>query len=281
MKLNYYQILGVSEYATDSEIKKAYQRLAMKYHPDRNLTVDHRIFQEISEAYTVLSDPEKRKDYDYKTGNPYRRNDSDYHEYYSNKKSYTKFSDSDWDDIFKDLGKYQKSKRQYRSTQNIYATINVTMNEVVNGKQRTIAFEKGSNFSGARIDIPVGVVDGEEVSYAGVVPDGSNLVVTFLIDHDPEWAWDGNVLKFKLRISIWTLLIGGTVSFKTLDNKEFLLKIPSGTQPNAVFRLPNKGIKKSKSVNTSDLLVELDPYIPNDMSKDLVEDLAKVIQKHC
>jgi curved DNA-binding protein len=252
---DYYQILGVPRTATDDDIRQAFRKLAMRHHPDRG--GDSSRFQEINEAHSVLGDPEKRRAYD----QPAPRFQG-----FSTNPGFQGFGD------FQDIFDY--ARQQARQT-HARLTLWISLRDAALGGQRTVTIGNPAGVSGARIDIPLAVNDGDHVQYPRLGPGGCDLVVTFRITPEPGWSRQGLDLITNHRVSVWTLITGGQIQVKDILGREYALQIPPRTQPGTSMRMANRGLRDSHN-NTGALLVRLDAHIPDDISPQLIE----AIQNH-
>ena len=274
--IDYYKILGISKDATQEDIKKAYRKLARKYHPDLNKDNPNaqEKFQEINEANEVLSNPEKRKGYD-----EYGENWKYAEELEKQKKRQTKeqsgtregtfwYSDdntSGFSDFFEELfgNRYRNYNRAMRGKDyesELYLTLRQAAEE-----QKQILNLNGKNI---RITIPAGVADGQVIKLRGYgepgkgdAPDGA-LYITFRIKEDPTFKRIGNDLYTTTTIDLYTAVLGGEIILDTLNGK-VKVKIKAGTQNNSKIRLKEKGFPIYKqSGKYGDLILSIQISIP-------------------
>lgn len=274
--IDYYKILGISKDATQEDIKKAYRKLARKYHPDLNKDNPNaqEKFQEINEANEVLSNPEKRKRYD-----EYGENWKYAEELEKQKKRQTKeqsgtregtfwYSDdntSGFSDFFEELfgNRYRNYNRAMRG-KDYESELHLTLRQAAE-EQKQILNLNGKNI---RITIPAGVADGQVIKLRGYgepgkgdAPDG-DLYITFRIKEDPTFKRIGNDLYTTTTIDLYTAVLGGEIILDTLNGK-VKVKIKAGTQNNSKIRLKEKGFPIYKqSGKYGDLILSIQISIP-------------------
>lgn len=274
--IDYYKILGISKDATQEDIKKAYRKLARKYHPDLNKDNPNaqEKFQEINEANEVLSNPEKRKRYD-----EYGENWKYAEELEKQKKRQTKeqsgtregtfwYSDdntSGFSDFFEELfgNRYRNYNRAMRG-KDYESELHLTLRQAAE-EQKQILNLNGKNI---RITIPAGVADGQVIKLRGYgepgkgdAPDG-DLYITFRIKEGPTFKRIGNDLYTTTTIDLYTAVLGGEIILDTLNGK-VKVKIKAGTQNNSKIRLKEKGFPIYKqSGKYGDLILSIQISIP-------------------
>ncbi len=294
---DYYKILGVERSASADDIRKAYRKLAMQHHPDRNpgdkQSEDR--FKEINEAYQVLSDKEKRARYD-QLGSSYSNwqqrggspGDFDWSQWFSGQPGggnvrveYGDLNDlfgeggfSDFfQSIFGGLGGAQTAART-RAMPNYQQQVEISLQEAYSGARRSLQTDKKR----VEVRIPAGVKTGSKVRAAGAAPDGRDLYLIVEVADDPRFERDSDDLRTSATIDVFTALLGGEAEVETLEGK-VKLKIPSGTQPEQVFRLAGRGMPRLKSSQgKGDLFVRVKVRIPKQLSskqKSLLEEASK------
>ena len=285
---DYYQVLGVSRTATEQEIKQAYRKLARQYHPDvnpGNKEIEAK-FKAINEAYEVLSDSEKRAKYD-RFGSDWQR----YEQAGFDPNGMGGMGGSDFGDIFETLFGARGGTRT-RSTgpgfnarmdgQDVEQTIEVTLEEAFNGTQRSIQF---SNPNGSprtiNVKIPAGVDTGRRIRVPGEGAPGLNggtrgdLYLVVKVSDHPKFKREGDHLRTKAEVSLFTLLLGGEVRVSMLSGKTITLNIPAGTQNGRIFRLSGQGMPQMRSEVRGDLYVTLEAVLPTNLSereRSLIEE---------
>ena len=296
--IDYYKVLGVERNASQDDIKKAYRKMARKYHPDLNKDDPNAKdkFQEINEANEVLSDPEKRKKYD-----EYGEHRKHADEFKAEREAYQRAQErggqsaywysvngddfmggfgrgnaSGFSDFFEQLfghgASAGRSGRGYNMMSrggDIEAQMNLSLREAAVTHKQTFSVN-GENL---RITIPAGIADGQMIKLKGHGEKGSNgapdgdLYITFQIAPDPEFKREGDDLFTDVDIDLYTAVLGGTVNVKTIDGM-VKLKVNPGTQNDTKVRLRGKGFPVYKKEGTfGDLIVTYHVDIPTSLSE--------------
>ena len=295
--IDYYNILGVSKDASQEDIKKAFKKLARKYHPDLNPNDPeaHRKFQEINEANEVLSDPEKRKKYDeygenWKHADEYEAQQQQYgHNNGGNGSFHTSFWSSDGDvngngfsDFFEQMfGSHRKGRDGqygYRG-QDYTAELHLSLTDAAETHKQILTV----NGKKLRITVPAGVADGQTIKLAGQGGEGANggpagdLYITFIIDNNTRFKREGDDLYATVPLDLYTALLGGEVIVDTLNGK-VKLKVQEGTQNGSKIRLRGKGFPVYKQDGAfGDLIITYNITIPTNLT-DKQKDLLRQIQ---
>ena len=250
---NYYQILGIAPDAGADDIKRAYRKLASQHHPDKG--GDTARFQEIQEAYSVLSDPSKRDAYD------------------RPQPSFMNNNGFDFDAIFNMFG--ANLHQQRKASPRIELWIN--LEDVYLGGPRMVALQLGNSVSNLEIQIPRGIHDQEGVRYHGIAPGGLDLVVIYRVKSNATWRRDGNNIITEYTVDIWDLILGANVKIKDLAGNELVVTIPPETQPGAVLRARGKGLPDRRQITVSgDLLIRLQAVIPSPVPEDILSAIRKI-----
>jgi curved DNA-binding protein len=294
---DYYKVLGVARTANADEIRAAYRKLAMQYHPDRNpgdKQAEDR-FKDINEAYQALSDPQKRARYD-QIGDSYSRwqqsgsgGGFDWSQFYGGQGSagtrvdYNDlFGSGAGADVFSDFfrtifgggGGFAGETTRRAAPRGMEQPVQITLEEAYHGTSRQLQ-SAGRNL---KVSIPQGVKTGSKVRVAGGAPDGSDLYLKINIAPDARFEREGNDLHTSTTIDVFTALLGGEADVQTLTGKVHLT-IPPGTQPEQVFRVSGRGMPHLKSPETKGALyVRVHVRIPRDLSeaqKALIEQARK------
>jgi len=292
--VDYYKILGLDKSASTEDIKKAYRKLARKYHPDINPNNKeaHKKFQEVNEANEVLSDPEKRKKYDqygkdWKHAEEFEKaRQQQKQRTYSGTGEEQFFgggAEGNFSDFFESLfgGGGRRERRETKFRGNDYeAQLQLSMREVYTTHQRTLTLN-GKNI---RITIPAGVEDGQKIRLKGHGAPGVNgglngdLYITFVIEDDPQFKRLGNDLYTTAEIDLYTAVLGGETTVETMSGK-LKLKVPPGTQNDARTRVRGKGFPVYKTDGQfGDLYIIYKVKIPTNLSekeRELFTQLSK------
>ncbi len=295
---DYYKILGVERSASADEVRKAYRKLAMKYHPDRN-PGDHQAeehFKDLNEAYQVLNDSEKRARYD-QLGSAYSNweqrggspGDFDWTQWFGGQPGGTRVDYGDVNDVFGQdafsdffrslfggMGGARTSTRARRAT--YQQPITISLDEAYRGTSRQFQSEQRQ----VTVRIPAGVKTGSKVRAAGVAPDGQDLYLIVEVADDPRFERQGDDLRTSAVIDVFTAMLGGEASVQTVDG-EVTLKIPPGTQPEQVFRLAGRGMPRLKGAQSrGDLFVRVKVRLPKELTpeqRDLLERASRPTPK--
>jgi curved DNA-binding protein len=314
--LDYYKILGIEKNASTAEIKKAYRKLAMKYHPDKNKgnKEAEEKFKKISEAYAVLSDSQKRKNYD-------MFGSEGFHQRYSTEDIFRNFN---FQDLFQDLGGssgddilsrlfgfqsggkpsrfsftshgFQSDPfsgrgggftRQFHHTQPtkgkpVVHQIPVTLEEIFHGGRKKIKINTGNGMEEISVKIPPGIAAGKKLRIAGKGQPGTaggprgDLLLEIDIQPHPVFKRKGDDLYMDHTIKLTEALLGTTITISTFEGIR-KVKVPPGTQPNTKIRLKGHGIPKIGSKTKGNLYVSIQVTLPQTLSseqKELVKKLA-------
>src|SRR5690349_20167268 len=278
--VDYYKILGIDKQASAEDIKTAYRKLARKHHPDLNPNDKeaHKKFQQINEANEVLSDPEKRKKYDQygkdwkhaeefeKAGQSHRSSSA-----YRNSGDAAGFGEGDFSEFFESLfgsqARGRNSKVKFRG-EDYNAELHLALEQAYATHQQTLNI----NDKKVRITIPAGVENGQVIKLKGHGGPGMNggpngdLYITFVIADHPRFKRDGNDLYTTEEIDLYTAVLGGEITFETLDHKKLKLKVNPETQNGSKIRLKGKGFPVYKSDGSfGDLYVTFQVKIPTNL----------------
>lgn len=281
-KQDYYQILGISKTATDAEIKKAYRKLAMKYHPDHSKgdKSAEEMFKKVSEAYAVLSDKEKRQQYD-------TFGSTDFHQRYSQEDI---FRNADLGDILKEFGfggqgmrfsfgggspfgGRQRRPAPIKGSDLVYE-LPLTLREVASGTSKTVTFQHQGRNENIEVKIPPGMVTGKKLRLAGKGeqsefggPPG-DLFIQSRVTSDPDFTAEAYDLNTTVTIRLSDSLLGTQVDIPTLEGGALNLKIPPGTRHKTKMRLTGHGLPKMKGSSPGDLYVTVLVDLPKSMTPE-------------
>ncbi len=296
--IDYYKILGVDKSASAEEIKKAYRKLARKFHPDLNPNDKdaNKKFQQVNEANEVLSDPDKRKKYDeygkdWKHAEQFEQQKQQRHANFggfsgTGAEYYDFESGGGFSDFFDSLfGRTTQSGSKRQSTkfrgQDVEAQLSINLTDAYYTKQQTFSVN-GKNI---RITIPAGSEDGQIIKLKGYGGPGMNggpdgdLYIKFLMKNDTRFSRSGNDLYLNQPVNLYTAVLGGEITIETFDGKKVKLKIQPGTQNGTKVRLKGKGFPVYKKENEfGDLYLTYTIEVPThltDEQKKLFEQLSK------
>lgn len=290
--IDYYQVLGITKNASTEEIKKAYRKLARKYHPDLNPDDQEAKvkFQQLNEAQEVLTDPEKRKQYDkygenWKHAEQYEQQaqqqghgngGSSWQDYTGN------FDDGQFSDFFESMfGSRSGGGRQsvFRG-QDFNAELTISLQDAYTTHQRTFTV----NGKNVRITVQAGVANGQKIKLGGYGGAGVNggpagdLYLTFLVADDPVFSRKGDDLYMQATLDLYTAVLGGELMVNTLGG-QVKLKIKPETQNGTKVRLKGKGFPVYRKEGAfGDLYVSFTVKIPThltDRQKELFRELSQ------
>ena len=278
MAEDYYKILGVDKKASGSDIKKAYRKLAMKYHPDHakdDKSAEDK-FKKISEAYAVLSDEEKRKQYD-------TYGSAGFQQRFTQEDIFRNF---DFGDIFREFGfgggrgfstgeggfrfnfggggspfAGRRSQQAAPKGSDLVYELPLTVREVTTGTTKNIAFQHQGRSENISVKIPKGMITGKKLRLSGkgeASPYGGpagDLYIKSVIVEDPQYQVEGHDLYINREIKLTESVLGTQISVPTLDGKEMNLKIPPGTRHKTKMRLSGLGLPHMKGNASGDLYV--------------------------
>jgi curved DNA-binding protein len=310
-KKDYYDVLGVKKTATEEEMKKAYRALAMKYHPDRNpgnkKEAEER-FKEINEAYAVLSDKDKRRQYD-------QFGPSGFSQRYSQEDIFRGFDLNDvlssifrqargggrsrsggfedlfgfrgrqapdFGDIFSEEG-YQSHGPHTQKGQDINSELNLSFEEAASGTEKKVRLPQNGKFEEVTVKVPAGIETGKKLRLAGKgmrgpggSPPGDLYLKVNVADH-PIFKKEGSDIVLDKEIKISEAILGTTIEVPTLEGSKSI-KVPPGTQSSSRIRLKGFGLPRLQGGGKGDEYVRILIRYPknlNDRQKKLIEELKK------
>lgn len=288
MASDYYKVLGIEKTASADEIKKAFRKLAQQLHPDKP-TGDEKKFKEINEAYTVLSNPEKRKQYDtfgsadgagqgFNGGQGFGGFDfSGFQQGFNGQ-----HVDFDLGDIFSQF--FGGGMKRTPKGQNITIDTTITFKESVFGVTQTLSFfkKKDSKKHEVTINIPAGIEDGQRIKMTGngePIDNGNpgDLLIIVHVQKHPYLQKNGYHLEMELRLLPTELILGTKKQIEGVDRK-IDIKIPERTMPGEIFKVKGEGIKYSQHTR-GDLYIVVALDIPKKLDKKarkLLEELREL-----
>ena len=297
---DYYDILGVNKNASGEEVKRAYRKLAMKFHPDRNPNkkeAEER-FKEVNEAYAVLSDKEKRKQYDTfgKEG---------FHQRFSQEDIFRGF---DFDEILSSLfgGKgrrefrskgrggfdfgdffggqtYQNMGRMSQRGEDVIYELAISLEEAAFGAEKRISYRKNGRIEELSVKIPPGITSGKKLRVAGKGMEGKNggppgdLYLQISIKEHSTFSREGDSLIVEKEISFSEAALGTTIEVPTLDGMK-KVKIPPGTQSHTKMRLKGLGLPHFQGEGKGDEFVKVTVRVPKKLTekgRKLIDELSR------
>lgn len=291
--LDYYKVLGIEKTATTDAIKKAYRKLARKYHPDVNPGDEEakKKFQELNEANEVLSDPEKRKKHDqygenWRHGNEQQRAQQQYGRNSGGQNPFEGFGYNgnydagEYSDFFEQMFGSRRGggrQRTFRG-QDYTADVQLTLQQAATTHQQTFTV----NGRTVRITVPAGIENGQKVKLAGQGGQGQNggpngdIYITFHIHHDPKYDRKGNDIYSKTDVDVFTAILGGDAVIDTFQGP-VKVKIKPYTQNGAKIRLKGKGFPIYKKDDSfGDYYAQINIKIPTSLTEEQLELLKQV-----
>ncbi len=309
---DYYKTLGVDKNSDAEAIKKAYRKLALKFHPDRNPgnREAEEKFKKLSEAYAVLSDPEKRKQYDSVGSDQFSQR-------YSQEDIFRNF---DLNDILRDFGfdAAGGNERTFRGTgrrggytfstggdsfrdlfgqgkphyeaphkgEDLHYNISITLEESVSGTEKKLSLQREEKVHEISVSIPAGISTGKKLRLAGKGypgvhggPNGDIYLNIAVLPH-PIFARDGNDIHIEKAVSFTQAVLGSSIEVPTIDGTIKRIKIPVGTQSGTKIRMKGYGVPSLKGSGASkgDQFVKISIEVPrkvNEKQLQLIKELAK------
>jgi curved DNA-binding protein len=261
--MDYYSILGVPKSANQDDIKRAYRKLAMQHHPDKG--GDEAKFKQINEAYSVLSDPAQRAQYDNPQPQGFNFNNGPF----------------GFNDMFAQA--FGNGARRQRTNRDVTISVTLDLEDIVNGKKLVARYALPSGrIEESNIDIPAGVDQGLGIRFDGLgdnsipnLPRG-DLIVRINVKNHPVWRREGRDLYMIKKLDIFDCMLGTTVEIDTLDNKRLQVKIPQGTQPSAVFNLPGYGVPDIRTGTSGNAYMQLSAVIPKISDANILIQLESI-----
>ena len=281
--MDYYSTLGVGKNATDDDIKKAYRKLAMKHHPDRG--GDESTFKKISEAYDVLSDPQKKQIVDLGgdpknqgNGNSFNQGPFEFH-------FNTGGVPPGMEDIFGRFGfgsGFGRQPMQKNKTLNI--NVDITLEDVLSG--RDINAEITIPGTGKRkminIAIPAGIEHGQQIRYEGMGDDAirelrpGDLIVNVNVQQHRLFRREHSDLVLEKFVSVWDAMIGSSLDIQTLDGKTLTINVPQGTKHGTVLSCRGEGLPIMRSRNRGNLLIMIKVDMPKNLSEAQLDKIRSL-----
>lgn len=303
LQKDFYKVLGVSKDADEATIKKAYRKLARTWHPDQNKgnpEAEER-FKEIGEAYTVLSNPEQRQQYDAIRsmgaggfrggaggGGASGVNFEDlFGAFGGGNGGNVRFSTSgggagiNLDDIFGAFGgfggahgsPYQQAPQK---GEDLHASTRITLKQSLSGVNIKLAVS-GKPMT---VKVPKGIKDGQSVRLRGKgkasINGGSagDLIVTIHVEEDPVYSREGNDLRMTLPVTFAEATLGANVELPLIDGSTVTVKVPAGSDSGRTLRLKGRGVATKKG--TGDLLATISVVVPKDLTPEQLDSIKSL-----
>jgi curved DNA-binding protein len=263
--MSHYETLGIPKTSSPEEIKQAYRKAASKNHPDKG--GDTVKFQQVEEAYRILSDPQKRSEYD----NPPQQMGSNHFHF--------DFGGGNLHDIFSQFGFGPGSPfgrpPQPRKNSDLRTSINLGLQETLVDTLKVLSIKNANNDrQNVDIRIPRGITSGTTIKYPGLgdfmfpnLPNGDLLVTVNVLQH-PSYQVNGLDLTTNLTIDCFQAILGSEQTVVGLDGKTFLIKTPAGCQPNLKLKISGEGLWGFQNDIKGHLFVKVNITIPTDLTED-------------
>jgi len=299
---DYYRILGIDKNGSAEDIKKAYRKLAKKYHPDKNPndpTAEAK-FKEISEAYEVLKDPEKRKKYDTLGANwkQYQHAGGGTEDWFRNFKQNQQESgfhfSGNFDDLFGKVGGFSDFFESFFGTENRFKNAGEFTNVPKKGKDYeailTISLEeahKGTEkqftIDGRTLKVKItpGTEEGKKLRLRNQGGEGTSggekgdLYLKIQIEKHPYFERNVNDLHYNLNVDLYTAILGGKKDITALDGRRISINIPKETENGKVLKIKGMGMNEPGTIDRGNLFIKINIQIP----KNITEEERKLFEK--
>ena len=275
MDMDPYQVLGVDQSASDQDIKQAFRKLAVKYHPDRG--GDEEKFKEINEAYDKIKTSEKRQQYESAKqfgGDGFNFN-------------FSQGDPFDMQDIFSQFfGDGFRQQRRYQrkpTNKNIQVNLEITLEDSYHGAKKLFNLDQLPKK--ISVDIPKGIDNGQTIRYKGLggsavkeAPPGDLLIKVYVKPH-PVFKRNKLDLHIEQTVNCFDAIIGTKLIIDHIDNSKITLKIPPGTQPGTTLRIPEHGLSNT-AYQVGHLYIHINVSIPTNLTEKEKDDIRRIAQTY-
>ncbi|HEX8960598.1 MAG TPA: DnaJ C-terminal domain-containing protein [Geobacteraceae bacterium] len=290
---DYYQVLGLKKSASPDEIKRAYRKLAVKYHPDKNPgnKEAEEKFKEINEAYAVLSDPQKKAQYD-------QFGSAGFHQRFSQEDIFRGFDVGDLfkdagfgtDDIFSRIfgGGFQRGGFAFgggrRRGEDFTMELPISFREAFSGGEKRVAFMRDGKREELSVKVPAGVDTGARLRVHGKGGEGAgggapgDLYLTVKVGRDPHFEREGDDIIVERQIKFTEAALGTSLDVVTMEGTK-RIKVPAGIQPGTKIRLTGLGFPRMGKSGRGDFYVRIGVRVPEQLTTTQRELLTELAEK--
>jgi curved DNA-binding protein len=263
--MDHYQTLGVAKNATPDEIKKAYRKLASQHHPDKG--GDTAMFQKVEEAYRILSDPQKRQEYD----NPRPQFNG-----FSGEPGFS-FNGFNLDELFGHA--FRQQSQNFGQRNQVFRTqIIISLEDAYRGTEQILKIQTPTGPKVINIDIPKGIIDGSSMRYDNVL-DNATLLVEFRVRPHLKYERRGNDLYCNQSISVLDLIVGSSFEFETISGKVLEVGVTPKTQPYMQLKISGQGMPISGTSRYGDQIILIKPFIPDNIDDEITQSILRSKKK--
>lgn len=294
---DYYSILGVTPDTPQDDIKRAYRKLARKYHPDVSKEPDAEArFKDINEAWEVLQDPKKKSHYDKVRSGAWQPRAEGFdqsmgNDFYSGDHPedfvYQGGGGGDFSDFFNSIFAGGGARRAHAGTQrrkgrDVHATIEIPLNVSFQGGTQNVSFQMGGQTKNLQVKIPAGVANGSQIRLKGQGGEGHNggeagdLYIDIHLQKHPIFSVDHKNIQLNLPMTPWEAALGATISVPTLGG-QVSLKIPPNAKSDQKLRLKGRGLPGRQPGDQYVILKIETPNADNENAVKVYEEMAKAM----
>jgi curved DNA-binding protein len=288
-----YETLGVTDTASETEIKTAFRKLAMDCHPDRHAgdkQAEAR-FKELNEAYQHVGDAKSRADYDnskkFNGRIPRGFNTGGQHDFHFN---FNSGGMGNFEDIINEFfaqaqrgGAYNQQQQRPTKNRDLNISIEITLETIMNNKDIPISFDHNGRKINLSASLPIGVEHGTRMRFPGHgdnsisgIPPGDLFAVIKIHNH-PIFKRERQNLFAEFKVGAFDAILGAKVPFRCLDGNIVQVDVPIGTQHGSVVRVAGKGLPMHTVGNFGDLYLNVSITIPTNLNNEQIKDLKKII----
>jgi len=258
--MDHYKTLGVTKTSTPDEIKSAYRKLASKHHPDKGGNTGE--FQKIQTAYDILSDVDKRQEYD----NPRPQMGSGFP---------GGFNFGAGGNPFEDMMNQMLRQRNSQPQQQVFrTTIWISLEQVYSGAEQILQLQTPTGTQTAKVAVPKGIPDGGQVRLENII-QGASLIAEFRTHPHLKYTRHGQDLVCNHQISVLELIVGTTFEFQTISGKTLEVTIPPKTQPYNQMKIAGHGLPIPNSQAFGDQIILLKSFVPDIIDESITNAILQ------